>query len=834
MKLLTSLLLIGCCAVSTNTLAQTVSVKGLLVDSLTHAAEPGATVRLYKNSTDTKPIGMAVTDADGHFNLPVNGKGPFRITLNAVGRRPVSRQFGLTDPNNTTIDLGTLLIQDDAQQVSGVEVVAQKPLVKMETDKMTYDVQGDADAKASTVLDMLRKVPMVTVDGQDNITVNGQSSFKVYVDGKPNVMFSSNPSQIFKAMPASAVKSIEVITHPGARYDAEGTGGVLNLIMNRTTGQPNSTNGYNGNVSLEEGTNQTNGSAFISGQQGKLTYSANAMQVLAHVHGVEVVTQRANADGTQLNTNNKADITEHFTMGNLNLGYAIDSMSNVGASVELTRYSAPNDMRQHIGLFEPGTPAGSTSLIQRYAYGQYVNLRECSSSINVSTDYQRFLNPARTSSITLSYLFTNKPGNSRTITTYPTALATPSAPTMKPSSADADTRSSEHTVQADFTTPLSQHQTLNMGLKFIARRNISDAKFFDLSSGTPTYEASNSTNYKNHQHILAGYTEYGLNLDKWSTKTGLRYEHTWEEVKFLLGRGADFNKHYGCLVPSFSFTYNLKPTMNIGLNYGMRISRPGISYLNPYVDRSQTTTISYGNPNLEVEKSHNVSLVFNTFTPKLMINFSIGENFANNQIEQYSFLKDGVLHNTYGNILRTRWTNIGTFINWAATTKTRFMLNAYVDYGDIRSYQLDSRNHGWQFDAFAGIQQTLPWKIKLSSFVGGSTHKYTLQGYNGGFNIMAHTLTKSFFKDKLDLSLRYVVPFTGKLNIKQYSHGKDFDVHTTTHVPVQNAVLSVTWRFGNTSRQFEQHRSKISNDFQEAEKSNSKTSSVGSQGGIGM
>ena len=119
--------------------------------------------------------------------------------------------------------------------LESVTVTASKPLVKMETDKMTYNVQEDADAKASTVLDMLRKVPMVTVDGQDNITVNGSSNFKVYVDGKPNPMFSSNPSQIFKAMPATMVKNIEVITNPGAKYDAEGTGGVLNLIMNKQT-----------------------------------------------------------------------------------------------------------------------------------------------------------------------------------------------------------------------------------------------------------------------------------------------------------------------------------------------------------------------------------------------------------------------------------------------------------------------------------------------------------------------------------------------------------------------------------------------------------------------
>lgn len=135
---------------------------------------------------------------------------------------------------------------------------------------MTYDVQSDNDVKTNTVLDMLRKVPMVTVDGQDNITVNGQGSFKVYVDGKPNVMFSSNPSQIFKAMPASAVKSIEVVTNPGAKYDAEGVGGVLNIVMNNADGKAKTKlNGYNGSIAATISNKGYRGSTFLSGQQGK-------------------------------------------------------------------------------------------------------------------------------------------------------------------------------------------------------------------------------------------------------------------------------------------------------------------------------------------------------------------------------------------------------------------------------------------------------------------------------------------------------------------------------------------------------------------------------------
>ena len=135
---------------------------------------------------------MSVTEKDGKFSQKVTGQGNYLISFTSMGRKEILRRVQLTEAGGI-IDLGNLLVQDDTKQLKGVEVVAQKPLVKMETDKMTYDVQSDNDVKTNTVLDMLRKVPMVTVDGQDNITVNGQGSFKVYVDGKPNVMFSSNP-----------------------------------------------------------------------------------------------------------------------------------------------------------------------------------------------------------------------------------------------------------------------------------------------------------------------------------------------------------------------------------------------------------------------------------------------------------------------------------------------------------------------------------------------------------------------------------------------------------------------------------------------------------------
>ena len=203
--------------------AQKTLLRGVLLDSLTHEGEPFATIRITNKHKPDNPVAMTVTDMDGRFEQSLTGKGDFTILFSSVGKSNVNVPFTLK--GDSVVNLDTLFISEDVKQLKNVEIVAQKPLIKMEVDKMSYSIADDADAKSNSLLDMLRKVPMVTVDGNDNITVNGSSNFKVFVDGKPNVMLSSNPSVVLKNMPATSVKNIEVITNPGAKYDAEGVGG---------------------------------------------------------------------------------------------------------------------------------------------------------------------------------------------------------------------------------------------------------------------------------------------------------------------------------------------------------------------------------------------------------------------------------------------------------------------------------------------------------------------------------------------------------------------------------------------------------------------------------
>ena len=798
-------------------MAQKTVVKGVLMDKNLGEGEPFATVRIFKQGETTRPVSMFLTDKDGNFSREVNGKGKFNIIFSSVGKEDLSKSIELS--GNGTLNLDTIYIKENVNELSDVAIVAQKPLVKMEVDKMSYSVAEDEDAKSSTVLDMLRKVPMVTVDGQDNISVNGSSSFKVYVDGKPNVMFSSNPSLIFKSMPASAVKNIEVVTNPGARYDAEGASGVLNIVMNRMdTKAMESMNGYNGTIRVSAGNRSIGGGAFVSGQQGKFSYSGNLMENYSTPGTTDVEMEQKNGDGSIL-TSAATKVKIPFTMGNVSLGYELDDMSSVNATFSLTSFNMKND--GHTTTSQTGGLYGNG-----FNYVNDMKMRNKKTSFSGNVDYQRFFNKERTKSFVLTYQLDYSPSkmeqNNRFSNTEMAVIDLTNRNSVNKE------HTTDHTIQADFTTPLGQNNKLSLGSKLMMRRADSDAKYYLAD----VYDERSSMDYLYKNTILAGYSEYTGQWDKLGAKAGLRYEQTWQNVEYRLGQGQNFSTSYGSLVPSASLSYTLAPTSNIGLTYNMRISRPGISYLNPYVNRADPNSLSYGNTDLDVEKSHNISLVYNLYSTKLMLNVNVHHNFTNNAIEQYSFFDGTLLNTTYGNIVKRHQTGVNVYANWLLAPKTRIMLNGGLNYNDMRSSVLDLKNSGWQGNMMAGLQQTMPWDLKLGAYLITSTKSYTLQGWSSGFNILTANLSKSFFNDKLSVSIQGMLGLSdgGNLKMETYSQGKNFLSHQTIKVPMSGFNVSVSYTFGNTKQKAKQHVSRVQNDYIEQQSQGEMLNNVGNVG----
>ena len=795
-------------------MAQT-TVKGVLMDETLGEAEPFATVRVFKAGKTQKPVAMFLTNENGEFKQEVKGKGRFDIVFSSIGKEDLKQTVTLGQEN--PLDMGTLYIKENATMLKGVEIVAQKPLVKMDVDKMSYNVAEDEDSKSNTVLDMLRKVPMVTVDGQDNISVNGSSSFKVYVDGMPNAMFSSNPSMVFKSMPATAVKSIEVVTNPGAKYDAEGAAGILNIVMNKQNPQAaQSLNGYNGTVRASAGTKQLGGSVFINGQQGKFSYSANVMTSYNKPGNTTTETEQIQTNGNSQLLTSDNDLKTPFTMGSLTMGYQIDSMSVLNLTAQVNSMSMKTTGTSMTTMSGPAYGDG-------FSYGSSTDMKNSRTSFNGSLDYQRFFNRDHTQSLALTYQLEYSPAKTEMTNLFNTQSTIMDLTNRY---SESKNKTTSHTFQVDYTMPIATGQTLSLGGKLQLHDATADSKYYLKD----VYDPSSSSDYEYKNSILAGYGEYAGNFNKVGVKAGVRYEHTWQDVEYHLGNGEDFKKNYGSLVPTASLQYTLSQGSNLGLTYNMRISRPGISYLNPYVDKTNPIALSYGNPELDVEKNHNVSLVYNLFTPKLMVNLNLHHNFVDNAISQYSFYDaEGLLNTTYGNIVKRHQTGLNGYANYLMTKNTRIFFNGGLNYTDLRSSALDQSNSGWTANAMVGLQQTLPWDLKLSAFAITSTKSYTLQGWSGGFNLLTASVSKSLLKDKLNLSVSGILGLNkgGKLNIESENRGKDFVSRSSVKVPIYGVTLTVSYTFGNSKVKAKQHTSRVENDFIEQQSQGEVINNVG-------
>ena len=780
------------------------SVKGVLVDSLSNEGEPYATIRISLSDNPAKPVRLAVTSDNGKFNEKLNSPGRYIISFSSVGKNTVQRDFTLSEQVKA-IDLGTILMSEATEMLKGVEVVAQKPLVKAEVDKVSYSVEDDPDSKTNSTLEMLRKVPLVTVDGEDNIQVNGSSNFKVHVNGKPNNMMSNNPKEVLKSLPANSVKSIEVITDPGAKYDAEGIGGILNII---TVG--GGMQGYT--VSLNAGVNTqgANAGAYGTVQVGKFTVTGNYSY--NYNDSPESYASSTREDYTSDEYRYLEQSSIHKSKGNFQFGsmegsYEIDTLNLVTFSMQMFG----GDFNSHVN----GKAQMNNSLHEHvYSGNQLSRTQNAWSSIGANFDYQHSFKK-KGEYFTFSYRYSGSPDNSESYTEYKDTKNYPYPEDLLNQYYDNDARTDEHTFQLDYTNPIADMHNIDFGAKYILRNNKSDSKYFKERDGEYKEDEDLTVAFKQTQNILAAYGDYKLKWKKIGAKAGVRYEHTFMDVEYAKMAEKNFNAGFDNIVPSLTFSYQLDPTKTLRAVYNMRISRPGIWYLNPFRDTSNPTSISYGNPDLETEKSHSLGLNFSSFSAKFNVNASLNYSFVDNGIERYSFMNNGVMESTYGNIGHTKRTSLSLWMNWNPGTKTRLSVNASGTYADFKSNEpfLQQRNSGFYGNLFLNAQHTLPWDLRFSLYGGGSTPYISLQGEGSSYFYYGFSLSRSFLKEKrLTISLNTSNLFNKYLTFKNETVTDTFRSFSESKNQQRSLGLNISWRFGELKAQVKKTARSITND----------------------
>ena len=685
------------------------------------------------------------------------------------------------------------------KELEGVEIKAQKQLIKQEIDRIGYDVQADEESKTQTVLDMLRKVPMVTVDGQDNILVKGNSSYKIYKNGHYDPSLSKNAKEVLKSMPASMVKRIEVITDPGAREDAEGVDAILNIVML----DGSKMQGITGVVSASyTSLNQANFYTSLTGQIGKLLMSVD--------YGYGGISSRAtesrvDVDRTYLDTGSRmlshSEGTNpgaiHYT--NLNASYDIDSLNLLSASFGgyFYKLNVQGDGSTWLGNGDQTT----------YSYNNHYWMPGYSHhSWNGRLDYEHKTR-RKGERLTLSYMLALTRQHTDQENEYSELVNAPFSYTGR--LLTERERFTEHTFQVDWLRPLGKGHQLELGSKYIDRNNNSHntQEFYGIDMST-TDEFQHTT------RVLAGYADYIYKHDKWSARGGLRYEYSYMKGSYPDGKGKAFDKHLGDWVPQATVKYQLTDAQSLKLNYTTSINRPGISYLNPSVVVSPAI-VQQGNPRLSSSHTQRISLVYSYILPQLTLQIAPSYNFSSGGISTVQTAKDDILYRTYENILRYRRFSIEQYVQWKPFDGTTLVINNNLRYEHNENPNLGYRTFGWSDSYYANLSQKLPWKLLLYLSSYGKIGRSPSGIYNMQHSYFGYyaSLQRSFLKDgRLTVRISANAPFNKYWTTEAETVNGDFLAFEKSWNRARSFTLSITWRFGSLKASVKKAEHSIDND----------------------
>jgi outer membrane receptor protein involved in Fe transport len=767
-------------------------VSGQIIEKLTGKSIPYATVIIRNDSIKVKKV--QACDVSGHFSFDLLVPQEYILTVSSVGYKEFSIPVAVI---KSEMDLGKLTMEEGVE-LKEVTVTAQKPLVKVDVDKIVYSMESDPEAQANNALEMLRKVPLITVDSEENITLNGQSNFKVLVNGKSSSMMNSNFKEVLKSLPANTIKDIEVITNPPSKYDAEGVGGIINIITLKKT-----INGYNGSIGTGiDSRGSLNWSAYLATKINKLSFSTRFYSSQFRQPESKSIGESEYFNNTDYHYSNSYGNNSYKGVSNGFSGeasYEIDSLNLL--SLSFWGYQGGYEENaftetEYLNTSQVITRKYSNSLISKNSFG----------SLSGNIDYQKtYKKPDK--SLTFSYKLDNNPNTTKYTSEV---IGLTNYPSYRQRS-DNDAVGREQTFQADYYDPLTKVHQIEGGVKFILRQNSSNSGIY--RNDTVKIDNGNDLNY--NQYIFGAYAGYVFKWKKISTKTGLRLERTWNDgVSKTSDIDTVFTNRLFNIVPYVTISYMLKEGQTIKASYTQRLSRPGIWYLNPYINKIDSMNISYGNPTLKSEVSHSFELGYTYFTPKFNFSATSSAVFLNNSIERISVVQtSGATVSTYNNIGKDQRYGLNLFVSYRPSNKLSINFNGGGTYTKLEAnsgYEIS--NKGFSFQGSLGGRWT-SWKDgSINIYSGLYSSGISLQGKSSNFYYTSFGVSQYMFKRKLSLSLSVTDPFWKS---KTYS----FDSKDITFISKYNYSqlsrtirFSMTLNFGKMQLEVKKARRGINND----------------------
>lgn len=816
MKAFFASLLLMITALSTSAMAQnTISytLEGRVVESSTDNAIGYATVALLR--TDSTVVTAAAADAVGDFKLSTKEAGTYTLQISSVGYTTLNRSVEIVEERTK---LGKVALEQGVD-IKEVVVAVQKPLIVADDEKLAYSVEDDPDAATSQLVDIMRKVPQLSVDAEGNVLLNGQSDYKVLVNGRSSSMMSKNFKTVIESMPAGSVKKIEVITNPSTKYEAEGVGGIINIITNRKVA-----GGYNGNVNLS-GSNHyfLNGNAYFAAQAGKFSISASA-----YVQGMKSrLTHRGEGfrevfdDPTMHLMTSSTGMTYKgkYWGAYFNASYEIDTMNLItleGGYHNGTNKSIADSKTEVFSIDNERVVAYDNTWESGYKYNSYW----------ASANYQHRFNREE-HTLTLSYEMDLSPDKEDQLYDV---LNTFNYPTSARRNL-GDNGSFDNTVQIDYFNPINKMHSIEAGSKYIYRRytNESQTLLRDEATGefaiAPDYPRSDM-NYT--QNILALYAGYHVKGKKLSGRIGARMEQAWSDVVVRTEKeDIAYDPSLFNVIPYASANYRPNDANTLSLSYTQRLSRPSLWTMNPYRNESPLS-VSYGNPDLDATLAHSVALSWRRFSSSWNVSLGTTGSFSNNAVSSYTFVEDGVTHSTYGNIAKRQVYGLNGTIGYRSGVKFNVQLSGQGGYNVIKAPTLNLANDGFTYNVSLYASAAL-WK-DATIYCNGYAYRFGVDlenSYKQTYFSYGLGLRQQLFKKKLTLSFTASNPFTSKMKLTSVTETNSYRSENTSWQTPRQFSFSIGYRFGKTQVNVKSTNRSIQNDDMD-------TSSRGANAGAGQ
>ncbi|GGK58115.1 TonB-dependent receptor [Rufibacter glacialis] len=752
-----------------------------------------ATISLISAATG-KPVDGTVTDDRGRFTLSKVAMGTYSMTVSFIGYETFTRSTFTVSEKDPEVELGRIVLKPIQNKLKEVTVVGQKPLVEDKVDRMVYNADQDITNIGGNASDVLKKVPSLTVDLDGNVQLRGSSNVRVLINNKPSSIMANSVADALKQIPSDMIKTVEVITSPSAKYDAEGTAGIINIITKKNT-----LYGVNGSVSTSVGSRSSNGNGNVNVRRGKVGFNAS----------MGTHQQYNNKNESELNRSTKSlpNLENYDTFleqlgeskrrggglyGQVGFDADIDSSNSINAGINFYQGNHRNQ-----GIQQSLTQSASTPLqeIENNSRGKNKN-----ASVDMNMGYTHIFKPQQELSVLAQW---NKGFNNSTTDQDIYLNRDYFLDTLLRNTNEGMNR--EMTFQVDYVHPFQNKTQLEVGTKGILRHAESDAMYRRLRLSTQAEELR-PNEFSYDQDVYSTYASYGFKLRKnYNVKSGARFEYTNIDGQYIQPYQDPFTDNYYNFIPNILISRTFKSqTFRVG--YTQRIQRPQIWYLNPYVNIIDAKNVAFGNPELEPELSHAYELGYSNYFKTSSINVSLYWRQTNNAIESFRSIvgeddvldetweQPGVSYTTYLNIGRNATYGLSLSGNTKPVPKWNVGGSFNLNYISLRS--TIQSNSAMQYNVNVNSGYDFGKGLAAQFFGSFSSPRPTIQGKFSGYYYSSFSVRKELWKKKGSVSLGIDNPFSKTISFKSELANDYFRQTTLNQNYNRNVRVSFSYRFG--------------------------------------